>query len=700
MLLIDWILVFIPLLIVLGFALYTNRYVKGVADFLSGGRCAGRYLLANAKGEADSGLASTMSRFEIFLVSGFVVTYWEKLTYPIVLLVAISGFVLYRFRETRALTLAQFFEIRYSRNFRLFMGALAFLGGILNFGIFPAVNARFFVYFLDLPQTLDLHLFHISTFALIMLIYLVCTVTLVLIGGQATIMIACCLEGIFSQFVYILLAIVILCIVRWHFVAGVMTSQPPGHSFVNPLDASKVRDFNMWFILMGMFTRVYSTMASQQQRQGFYSAAKTPHESRMGQVLGEWRTYAGALMILVLTICSVTYLRDPYFAAASAPIKTAIGSIQSTYLQQQLTVPIALRFLLPPGVKGLFCAIMVMGFLSADGGHMHSWGSILVQDFILPLTRITLSPKAHIWAIRSAIIGVACFAFCFSMFFPQTEYIFLWMLVTGAVFSAGAGAAIIGGLYWKRGTAAAAWSASIAGSALCLIGIACGAFWPNIYHVLNQKLGIPLPKEFWFNYQVSGFIAQVTAATVYIVVSLLTSRRAINLDRMLHRGEYTLSDESPGSLLPGDPAPKQRHQQIPTSLRQRFTLRNVFKFDENFTPGDKVISGAIFWWSMILVVVNAAIIIWSFAVHGGLSNQWWANYWLILAIQIPFAVSIITFIWFSIGGFRDIRDFFKALKHLRRDARDDGRVEGHHNLADEPGRGFEVSAEGKSLNSK
>jgi SSS family solute:Na+ symporter len=673
MLPIDWILVFIPLLIVLAFALYTNRYVKGVADFLSGGRCAGRYLLANAKGEADSGLASTMSRFEIFLISGFVTTYWEKLTYPIVLLVAISGFVLYRFRETRALTLAQFFEIRYSRRFRLFMGALAFLGGILNFGIFPAVNARFFIYFLDLPQTINLHLFTISTFALIMLIYLVCTVTLVLIGGQATIMIACCLEGIFSQFVYILLAIVILCIVRWHYVADVMTSQPPGHSFVNPLDASKVRDFNMWFILMGMFTRVYSTMASQQQRQGFYSAAKTPHESRMGQVLGEWRTYAGTLMILVLTICCVTYLRNPHFETASAPIKSAIGAVQTPYLQEQLTIPIALRFLLPPGVKGLFCAIMVMGFLSADGGHMHSWGSILVQDFILPLTRITLSPKHHIWAIRTAIIGVACFAFCFSMFFPQTQAIFLWMLVTGAVFSAGAGAAIIGGLYWKRGTAHAAWAAAISGSVLCLLGIACGAFWPNIV-AASKHLGITLPREFWFNYQVSGFIAQLTAATVYILVSLLTSRRAFNLDRMLHRGEYAIAGEH-----------DKAH-----SLRERFNLRNVFKFDQNFTHGDKVISGAIFWWSMILVAINAAILIWSFTAHG-LSPQWWANYWLILAIQIPFAVSIVTFIWFSVGGFRDIRDFFKALKHLRRDARDDGRVEHHHNLEDESRAGFEVS---------
>src|SRR5438270_8136002 len=169
---IDWIFVIVPIAVVLAFALYTKRFVKSVADFLSGGRCAGRYLLANARGESDSGLSNTSAMFEKILVSGFVLSFWDKLFYPIILLFGIGGFVIYRFRETRAMTLAQFLEMRYSRAYRLYMGILAFVSGILNYGIFPAISARFFIYFLNLPHTVALGPVSVSMFMLIMATYL------------------------------------------------------------------------------------------------------------------------------------------------------------------------------------------------------------------------------------------------------------------------------------------------------------------------------------------------------------------------------------------------------------------------------------------------------------------------------------------------------------------------------------------------
>ena len=50
------------------------------------------------------------------------------------------------------MTLAQFFEMRYSRNFRVFAGIFGWVSGVVNFGIFPAVGARFFIYFCGLPE--------------------------------------------------------------------------------------------------------------------------------------------------------------------------------------------------------------------------------------------------------------------------------------------------------------------------------------------------------------------------------------------------------------------------------------------------------------------------------------------------------------------------------------------------------------------
>src|SRR5580704_10680192 len=150
---IDWAIMAVPMAVVCFIAYKTNKYMKGVSDFLSAGRVAGRYLVCTATGMAGMGVISVVAAFEQRYVAGFASTWWQILSWPISLLMAFTGFVIYRYRETRALTLAQFFEIRYSRRFRIFAGILVAGSGILNYGIFPAIGGRFFVYFCGLPET-------------------------------------------------------------------------------------------------------------------------------------------------------------------------------------------------------------------------------------------------------------------------------------------------------------------------------------------------------------------------------------------------------------------------------------------------------------------------------------------------------------------------------------------------------------------
>jgi SSS family solute:Na+ symporter len=307
---------------------------------------------------------------------------------------------------------------------------------------------------------------------------------------------------------------------------------------------------------------------------------------------------------------------------------------------------------------GAFAAVMLAAFISTHDTYLHSWGSIFIQDVIMPFRKKRLSQKQHLRLLRWSIFGVAVFIFFFSLLFQQSEYIFLFFAITGAIFAGGSGAVIIGGLYWRRGTAPAAWAALITGSTIAVGGI--------LIHRLPEEMFAAIPENlsaiagFGWNtlrwlYHINGqqywAVAMFASSALYVLVSLLGKRRVYDLDKLLHRGKYDVAHET--TVVNAAP---------PRGWR-------MLGMGKEFTKVDRILYIATYaqtaFWIVIFIVGTI------YNLHHDVPDEAWARFWrFYFFVQV--AVSIFVVFWFSIGGFRDIGAMLGRLRVMQRDDLDDG----------------------------
>jgi hypothetical protein len=79
---------------------------------------------------------------ELGYLTGFTSFTLGMIIFVVVLLVGATGFVIKRLRELNLMTIPEYFEFRYGRDVRVLAGVLMALGGSLNLGIFPVVEAK------------------------------------------------------------------------------------------------------------------------------------------------------------------------------------------------------------------------------------------------------------------------------------------------------------------------------------------------------------------------------------------------------------------------------------------------------------------------------------------------------------------------------------------------------------------------------
>ncbi len=662
---IDWIIVASFFVCLFAIAMYTKRMTRSVAGFLSSERLAGRYLLTIAQSMAFIAAIGIIGNFEQLYRNGLGGQWWGMMFLPINSILALSGFVIYRYRQTRALTMAQFIEKRYSRRLRVFSGILGFISGVLNCAVFPMVTARFLMYFLQLPDSFTLLGLSLPTYHTTMFIMVASAVLMAVSGGQITIMVTDFFQGILVTVAFMVGMIFILNMFGWNGIMDTLCAaetiaapaerelvslyqRPEGASMIHPFKMTGIPDFGLPFFLMMAFLQIIR-VGVWQGGAGYMAAARSPHEAKMGNILGGWRWLLVGVGTNAFAIGAYMLAWSPAAAAARERLAISAGAIADPYLQSQMFVPLALYELFPPGLMGLFAVLMIGASISTDNSAYHSWGSIFLQDIVMPIRKRPFTRDQHLKYLRWSIVLIGAIAFVFSSIWTLKDFINMWFQITGSIYIGGASCAIIGGLYWKKATTPGAWAGLITGSVLSVAGIIFRQMWPETTFPWNEQIINGL--------HISVFTVLVSYV-VFITVSLVTSRGGYNMDQLLHRGQYAIKEDSNVS-------------DSPAVTDTRSWIARKIGITKEFSRFDKVIYIALIVWTALYTGIFFIGTIYNLT-HDVSTESWRVAWGWIYGVQA--AVAFATGIWFAFGGVRDTVRLFKDLTKIEIHDSDDGVV--------------------------
>jgi SSS family solute:Na+ symporter len=435
---VDWvILIVFFILLTLGGAA-CRRYVKGVADFLVGGRKVRKFLGLSAFGAEGLGLISVVSICQEGFARGFSIIWFWMISITITAVIFGGfGFIISRFRDTNAMTLAQYFEDRYSKSVRIVAGIVTSVSGLLNMAVFPIVGGLFLIHFMGFPEEITLFGITMRSVVPLMTVMIGIALLFTFMGGMVSLILTDFIQSVVITIAIVVGAVFLMQDQGVGIVDSTLRSEL-GESGYNPFATKSYGAlFFAWMIIGNIVGIVFlPTM----QRVASTDSSKT---ARQMVLIGSLFTQGRGFLLLAFGIVALGVM-------GNVPPE---GTTEETW--QRAAPAIFLGQSFPPIVKGLFLSGLIAAFVSTVDSYFLAWGANITNDVICPFLSKPLSPRSHVKLIRVVIVLIAVFLWLFGVMYVPKDSIMEYLMLTGSMFH-GTGIVVIGGLYWKRGTAPAA----------------------------------------------------------------------------------------------------------------------------------------------------------------------------------------------------------------------------------------------------
>lgn len=463
---IDWIIVCVYICIPVVIGLIVRKYIRQLSDFIVAGRSLRLFIAIASLTGTELGLVTVMYNSQLGFLHGFSAFHIAIIETVCILAIGLTGFIVYKLRQLKVMTIPEFYEIRFGKNVRIWGGLILALGGILNMGLFLQAGARFMMGVTGYSNPAGLKLF-MSAMLIMVLIYTVA-------GGMISVVINDFLQFIVLSIGMIIGSIFAIKAIGWNNLFKIPESVDSA-SWFNPV--AEGSEFGTIYVIF-MVALTFSAGALWQSGTLRALSAKTPKIAKQLYAWSSVSYLARRVIPMLWGICAFIFVSQTPKLLAAFQGPEALNS--------QFGMPIFIAKILPSGLLGLITAGMLAAFMSTHDSYLLSWSSVITQDIIAPLRKNSLSDKSRLLITRICIVSIGIFLLIWGLWFEAPVSLWNYMAVTGTIYLAGAFTVVTAGLYWKRASKTGAMIALFAGL-IAILGIGPWTRGENVPFYLTDK---------------------------------------------------------------------------------------------------------------------------------------------------------------------------------------------------------------------